>query len=120
MAHEPANAAPNTSAPIRMAALMTVMTLSQLMRLPSAMRVPFARRNLSESGFEIKSIAQRPSARIVTGKRRAPALARASSDRGIVNAGWSGECRAALAASWRECGHPDRPIKALAKQPVSD
>jgi hypothetical protein len=36
---------------------MTVMTLSQLMRLPSAMRVSFARRNLSESGFEIKSIA---------------------------------------------------------------
>ena len=32
MAHEPANAAPNTSAPIRTAALTTVVTLSQLMR----------------------------------------------------------------------------------------
>lgn len=32
IAHEPANAAPNTSAPIRMAALTTVTTLSQLMR----------------------------------------------------------------------------------------
>ena len=31
-AHEPAKAAPNTSAPIRMAALMTVTTLSQTMR----------------------------------------------------------------------------------------
>ena len=37
IAQEPANAAPNTSAPIRIAALTTVLTLSQLMRRPSAM-----------------------------------------------------------------------------------
>src|SRR5215510_11759080 len=50
MAHEPANAAPNTSAPIRMAALTTVVTLSQLMRRSWAMRSSFCeaqcRRNL--------------------------------------------------------------------------
>jgi hypothetical protein len=58
MAHEPANAAPNTSAPIKMAELTTVMTLSQLIRLPWAMQVSFARRNLSESGCQIKSVAR--------------------------------------------------------------
>src|SRR6185436_7636329 len=36
-AHEPANAAPNTSAPIRIAALITVMTLSQTIHRFSAM-----------------------------------------------------------------------------------
>jgi len=84
------------------------------------MRVSFARRNLSESGFEIKSIARnRSSARIVTDERRPlgtrEVLVRIAA---VVNAAWSAECRVALAKSWRECDHG--LIKALAKGPVSD
>jgi hypothetical protein len=55
-AHEPAKAAPNTSAPIRIAALITVMTLSQTIRRFWAMGPPLRGRNVPESGRRIKSI----------------------------------------------------------------
>jgi len=38
----------------------------------------------------------------------------------VVNQRREAPSRVPLAEAWRECGHVDRLIKALAKEPVSD